>query len=105
MVRCEHKRDERDPARPNPNMPGIDIPIRIKVTMDFPNAVAEETVPQRAEEQSRRAYLKKKYFEKFGYDEDWEGCKRLMAGMAPRPHKATCRSRLENQLEKDENPR
>ncbi len=48
------------PARPDPNMPGIDIPIRIKVTMDFPIAVAEPTVPQRNEDQSRRAYLRKK---------------------------------------------
>ena len=93
------------PARPNPNMPGIDIQIRIKVTMDFPNAVAEETVPQRNEDQSRRAYLKRKDFEKFGYDEDCEGCKRLMANMAPRPHRDTCRSRMESHLEKEENPR
>ena len=32
-------------ARPDSNMPSIDIPIRIKVTMDSPNAVAEPTVP------------------------------------------------------------
>ena len=82
------------PARPDPNMPGIDIPIRIRVTMDFPNAVAEPTVPQRGEDQSRRAYLKKKDFEKFGYDEDCEGCKRLMAGMAPRLYKDACRARM-----------
>ncbi len=93
------------PARPDPNMPGIDIPIAIKVTMDFPNAVAEPTVPQRSEDQSRRAYLKKKDFEKFGYDEDCEGCKRLLAGMARRPHKDTCRARMGNHLEKEEHRR
>ena len=73
--------------------------------VDVPNAVAEPTVPQRGEDQSRRAYLKKRDFEKFGYDEDCEGCKRLMANMAPRPHKDTCRARMENHLEKEENPR
>ncbi len=93
------------PARPDPNMPGIDIPIRIRVTMDFPNAVAEPTVPQRNEDQSRRAYLKKKDFEQFGYDEDCAGCKRLMAGMQPRAHRDTCRSRMANHLDKEENPR
>ena len=93
------------PARPDPNMPGIDIPIRIRVTMDFPNAVAEPTVPQRGEDQSRRAYLKRRDFEKFGYDEDCEGCKRLSAGMAPRPHRESCRARMENIRKKEENPR
>ena len=83
-------------------MPGIDIPIRIKVTMEFPNAVAEPSLPQRNEDQSRRAYLKKKDFEKFGYDEDCEGCRRLAEGMAQRPHKETCRLRVEKHLEKEE---
>jgi hypothetical protein len=93
------------PARPDPNMPGSDIPIRIKVTMEFPDAVAEHSIPQRNEDNSRRAYLKKRDFEKFGYDEDCEGCRRLMAGMAPRPHKDACRTRMEQHLEKEENPR
>ncbi len=53
-------------------MPGSDFPIRIRVTMDYPDSVAEPTIPQRGEDQSRRAYLKKKDFEKFGYDEDCE---------------------------------
>ena len=51
------KKMQCEPARPNPNMPGSDIPIRMKVTMDFPNAAAEETTPQRTEDQSRRTYL------------------------------------------------
>jgi hypothetical protein len=55
--------------------------------MEFPSAVAEPTVPQMNEDQSRRAYLKKRDFEKFGYDEDCEGCRRMSAGMAARPHK------------------
>jgi hypothetical protein len=93
------------PARPDPNMSGIDIPIRIKVTMDFPNAVAEPIVPQRNEDQSRRAYLKKNDFVKFGYDEDCEGCRKLSAGKAPRPHRETCRLRMEKHLEEEENPR
>ena len=93
------------PAWPDPNMPGSGIPIRIRVAMEFPNAVAEPSIPQRNEEQSRRASLKKKDFEKSGYDEDCEGCRRLAAGMAPRPHKDTCRLRMEKHLEKEEHPR
>jgi hypothetical protein len=50
-----------------------------------------------------RAYTKKWDFEKFGYDED--RCKQMMAGMQARPHKDTCRARMENHLEKEENPR
>ncbi len=61
------------PALPDPNMPGTDIPIRTKVTMEFPNAVAEPGRTQRNEDHSRRAFLKKRDFGKCGFDEDFEG--------------------------------
>ena len=93
------------PARPDPSMPGIDIPIRIRVVMEFPNAVAESAQPLRNEDQPRKAYLKKSDFEKFGFSEDCEGCRRLMAGLAARPHKETCRHRMETHLEEEEHPR
>ena len=37
--------------------------------------------------------------------EDCDGCKRMMAGMTARPHKDTCRQRMESNLQKEENPR
>ena len=66
--------------------------------------MAEEAQPHRSEEQPRKAYLKRGDFKRFGYTEDCEGCN-MMAGMTARPHKDTCRQRMENNLQKEENPR
>ena len=85
-------------------MPGVDIPVHIYL----PEALGgvPEPPPARAEEGPRRAYLKKKDFEKHGYTAGCEGCRRLRAGgMTARPHTQECRARIEERLKEDENPR
>merc|ERR1712237_210214 len=60
----------------------------------------------RVEHSARKTYLKKKDFEKHGFTEGCEGCKRMRAGgMDARPHSAQCRQRMEEQLKKEDNPR
>jgi hypothetical protein len=93
------------PQRPDPNMPGIDIPIRIQVSMENMDAPTPMRDP-RVEEHARRAYLKKEDFEKHGYTEGCEGCRRAKTGgMTARPHTEACRVRLEKLLEEESNPR
>ena len=51
-------------------------------------------------------YLKAEDFEVHGYTEGCDGCSRLKAGgMDARPHTETCRTRLEEELAKDNGPR
>ena len=93
------------PGKPDPNKPGTFIPIRINVNLDD-DVDAQEFRPARDEEGRRRTYFKKKDFEKHGYSEGCEGCRRLKAGnMAQRGHTETCRERVEGLLAADEEPR
>lgn len=51
-----------------------------------------ELRPQREEDMPKGAYIEKRRFEKFGYTEDCEGCRRLKSGVMPRrPHLESCR--------------
>ena len=55
------------PKRPNPSMPGIDVPTRIIVRPNAPDSVVENGAPIRAEEATPRGvYLKKEDFESMG---------------------------------------
>ena len=93
------------PARPNPQMPGNDVPIHIHVPLDLGPDV-EEVRPPRVETEPRRTYLKAKDFEEHGYTVDCEGCRRLRTGgMMARPHSVGCRARMEEILKKADNPR
>ena len=92
------------PARPNPNLPGRDIPVHIY--LPDPAGEVPEPAPERAEEGTRRTYLKKRDFEKHGYTDGCEGCRRLRTGgMGARPHTQECRDRLEEKLKEEDNPR
>ena len=50
-------------------------------------------------------YLKATDSETHGYSDGCDGCARLQAGMDPRPHTETCRSRLEEELAKGDSRR
>ena len=94
------------PARPNPQMPGNDVPLHIHLPVEEVSGLPEEPKPARAETEPRRTYLKAKDFVKHGYTDGCEGCRRLRAGgMAARPHTEACRTRLESILREEENPR
>ena len=93
------------PARPNPQAPGNDIPIHIRIEAGGEPAM-EETRPPRVETEPRRTYLKKRDFEKHGYTEGCEGCRRLRTGcMTARPHDEACRNRIGEALRKEDDPR
>ena len=94
------------PARPNPNMPGNDVPVQIHVPIEIEGPAIPHPEPARNEDGARRTYLKAKDFEKHGYSENCEGCRRLRTrGMGARPHTEECRSRMEALLKEEENPR
>ena len=58
------------------------------------------------ETSARKTYLKKRDFEKHGYTEGCEGCRRLRTGgMEARPHNSQCRARMEELLKNEDNPR
>ena len=64
-----------------------------------------ETIQRQEEKKARRAYLKAADFEAHGYSDGCDGCARLQAGMDPRPHTETCRSRLGEELAKGDSRR
>ena len=94
------------PARPNPQMPGQDVPIRVSLPAEGGAAAPTEPPPARNESVPRRTYLKPRDFEKHGYTEGCEGCRRVRTGgMGARPHTEQCRARMEEALKQEGNPR
>ena len=68
------------PQRPDPDKPGLHIPLRIGVEPEVP-FVMPVMRPARDEDGPRRAYVTKRHYEEHGYTEGCEGCARLSAGM------------------------
>ena len=94
------------PGRPNPQMPGSDIPVRIHLPQEHDIPGVAEPPPAKDEPQCRRTYLKHRDFQEHGYTEGCEGCKRLRTGgMGARPHTEECRRRMEEILKGKTNPR
>ena len=87
------------PQRPDPSKPGLHIPVRIRLE---PEVLAEmpETRPARKEEGPRAAYMSKEDFKNFVFTEGCEGCSRMAAKMAPRPHSSKCRERMQLEMRK-----
>ena len=81
------------------------VHLRIKgfLCFDCEKAFSDKSL---LEQHRKSVYLKIKDFEKHGFTEGCEGCKRLRAGgMDARPHNAQCRQRMEEQLKREDNPR
>ena len=94
------------PQRPNPNMPGSDIPIHVRVHLEEPGMMPADVRPARNEGVPRRTYLKPRDFRKHGFSEDCEGCRRIKTGgMGNRPHTEECRARMEEVLKAEKDPR
>ena len=75
------------------------MPIRIRLEVREDVEVDEIGT---GEEAPRRTYIKKKFYERYGYTDGCEGCNRLRAGLTRRGHDEGCRSRMEKEMEKDE---
>ena len=90
------------PQRPDPNKPGIAIPIRV----NFDAPAEDEPVPAQPEErhrQIRRMKLTGRILEKYGYSENCEGCRFKRAGLSEsRNHTDECRKRIEGAMAQDE---
>ena len=65
------------PQRPNPNKPGLYIPVQIRLEPEVPFHMPAMK-PARSEEGPRRPYLVKRHFDEFGYTVVCEGCARLV---------------------------
>ena len=68
------------PQQPDPNKPGLHIPIRIRLESEVPVEMPSMRAA-RDEETPKRPYLKKYHFEEHGYTEDCEGCSRFASGV------------------------
>ena len=85
------------PKRPDPNMAGEDIPIRIVLKAEDPDAEEPEMRKARVDKYSRGVYLKSEEFVRYGYTAGCDACKRTMTGMkGARNHTKLCRDRIEN---------
>ena len=92
------------PQRPNPNKPGLHIPIQIRMEPEVPIDMSGMANDKEGEV-PRRTYLKKYHFEKHGCTAQCDGCSRLDAGMAARPHNEECRKRMYEAMRKTEEGR
>ena len=90
------------PQRPNPAKPGLNIPI--KVNFDPPEeADVIPSRPLREETQARRMRITGAMLDQYGYTDNCEGCRLKRAGLEEqRPHTQTCRTRIYEELDKDD---
>merc|ERR1712086_1239308 len=93
------------PSRPSTAMPGLHIPIAINIEEGNSAGAPVETTQRQEEKKARRVHLKATDFDTHGYTDGCDGCARLQAGIDPRPHTEICRTRLEEELAKDNGPR
>ena len=90
------------PQQPNPNVPGLEIPIRIRFDVR-PEVGVEEAVPAKAGPDIRRMRITPEMLIKYGYMEGCPACDLRRAGLnEPRSHSERCRQRIMEELEKDE---
>ena len=61
------------PQRPNPNKPGLSIPVRIRLEPEVPVHMPDSR-PARKEEAPRKSYIMKRHYEEHGYTEGCDGC-------------------------------
>ena len=75
------------------------------IDADNADGVPVEVTKRQEEKRARREYLKAEDFDVHGYTDGCDGRSRLHSGMDPRPRTETCRTRLEEELAKDNGPR
>ena len=94
------------PAKPNPSMPGISVPIAVNIDKENADGEPMHFTVRQEETKAMRMHLKLEDFEMHGYTEGCEGCNRVRAGdMESRPRSETCRARMEEAMKDIANPR
>lgn len=84
--------------QPDPRKPGLHITARIRLYPPI-GIEADAMRPARDEDMLEGAYIKKHHFEKYGYTDHCEACRRLSSGILPRrPHSDICRKRMYEEL-------
>ncbi len=79
------------PQRPDPNKPGLQIPIRVKFDGPKEDEV-RKSEPARRGDERRRLRITPKELQKYGYTDKCEGCKFKKLGWKEhRPHSEACR--------------
>ena len=91
------------PCKPNPNKAGNFIPVYINFDATEDVEVDGELKPARTEGMPRAVYIKSWMTDTYGFTEDCQGCAAKRAGMrVSKTHSATCRKRIEEEIEKTE---
>jgi len=93
------------PQQPDPTRPGSHIPIRVKFDEAAEGEeVLKTEVPRK--ENGRRMAINTSIMKKYGYTDGCEGCRFHRAGMqdpnARKPHSEKCRTRMREEMMKDE---
>jgi len=92
------------PQRMSADLPGEERPVAVDVEPPE-EGEPDELKPSRSGGR-RQLYLKKNDFERYGYTEGCEGCRKMKLGRrAPYPHRRSCRDRLEDHIKENEEPR
>lgn len=82
------------PQQPDPNKPGMSIPIRINFDPPI-REPADEAQEARKDKSTRRMRITNEMLQEFGYTDGCEGCRRKKAKMTEqRPHSEMCRKLL-----------
>ena len=90
------------PQKPDPQRPGLVVPIRINFDMPA-EAMPLAEGPQVRPRQARRMKITSRMLEQYGFTEGCEGCRFKQAGLEEsRNHSEVCRKRVEEAIEATE---
>ena len=92
------------PQQPDPARPGLAIPVRVH----FDHTIADQPQAElpNGSRQIRRMRITAAILEQYGFTEDCEGCRYRRAGLwESRPHSETCRSRIEQAMNQNDEGR
>ena len=89
------------PPQPVPGRAGSQVPIRVRVDVDQDLEAEPHDLPRR-ENAPRRTRLERPHFEKHGWSDDCQGCRRAQAGLSQAAHTEACRRRMEEAMYQDE---
>ena len=96
------------PWRPKPDEPALDeVPVLVSAESKVPQEKLPDAPRQRASEvESRRVYIReKKELRKCGYADACLGCTAAATGTKAEGHGDTCRQRIEEKMEAEEEGR
>ena len=88
------------PEEPIPGEGRKKVPTKIDLGGTVDEGVGLEFAEEPKPEPPKRAYIRKRWFEEYGWDEQCEGCRHARAGLPTRNHREECRRRMEEHMAK-----